>query len=79
MLRDMDNLEASGVFHVKVGTFTHLEQSNISLLTVNTMGIVKLTIQPDMIASVTFMEYPWDSLTQKSADIHSLIQCPIHM
>jgi len=27
MLQEMDNMEASCVFYVKVGTFTHLEQS----------------------------------------------------
>jgi len=55
MLQVMDNREASCVFHVKVGTFTHLEQSTMSLLTVNKSGIVTLTIQHDMIVSVIFM------------------------
>jgi len=35
MLHDMDNMEASCVLYVKVGTFNHLEQSRIYLLTVN--------------------------------------------
>jgi len=43
MLQDMDNMEASFVFYVKVGTFTNLEQSKNAVLTVNKMGIVKLT------------------------------------
>jgi len=34
-LRVMDNMEASCVLSVKVGTFTHLEQSKIFLLSVN--------------------------------------------
>jgi len=55
MLEVMDNMEASCVFYVKVGTFTHLEQSNISLLTVNKSGIVTLTVQHDMIVSIIFM------------------------
>jgi len=55
MLQDMDNMEADCIFYVKVGTFTHLEQSKISLLTVNKMGIVTLTAQDDLIASVSFM------------------------
>jgi len=42
-------------FYVKVGPFTHLEQSEISLLTVNKMGIVRLTVQHDLIASISFM------------------------
>jgi len=55
MLQVMDNMEASCVFYVKVGTFTHLEQSKLSLLTVNILGIVTLTVQHDMIVSAIFM------------------------
>jgi len=55
MLQDMDNMEASCIFYVKVGTFTHPEQSRISLLTVNKTEIVKLTEQHDLIASISFM------------------------
>jgi len=55
MLQDMDNMEASCVIYVKVGTFTHLEQSKISLLTVNQLEIVRLTVQHDLIVSVSFM------------------------
>ena len=51
----MDNMEASCVFYVKVGTFAHLEQSKISLLTVKKSGIVKLTVRYDMIVTVIFM------------------------
>jgi len=57
MLRVMDNMEASCVFDVKVGTFTYLEQSKISLITVNKSGIVTLTVQHDMIVSVIFQQY----------------------
>jgi len=74
MLQVMDNMEASCVFYVKVGTFTHLEQSKISLLTVNNSGIVTLTVQHDMIVSVIFMQYPRDCLRQTSADVVSLKQ-----
>jgi len=55
MLQVMDNMEASCVFYVKVGTFTHLEQSKVFLLTVNKSGIVTLTVQHDLIVSVIFM------------------------
>jgi len=79
MLQVMDNMEASCVFYVKVVTFTHLEQSKISLLTVNKSGIVTLTIQHDMIVSVIFMQYPGDYLRQTSADILSLEQHPINI
>ena len=44
MLKDMDNIEASCIFYVKVSTFTHLEQSKTSLMTVITSGIFRLTI-----------------------------------
>jgi hypothetical protein len=55
MLQVMDNMEASCVFYVKVGTFTHPEQSKISHLTVNKSGIVKLTVQHDLIVRVSFI------------------------
>jgi len=45
MSRDMDIMESSCVFHVKVGTFGQLEQCKICVLTVTTLGIVMLTIQ----------------------------------
>jgi hypothetical protein len=77
MLQDMDNSEASCVFHVKVGTFTHLEQSKTSLLTANKTGIDRLTVQRDLIVTVSFLNYPGDKLRQTSADVISLEQCPI--
>ena len=55
MLQVMDNMEATCVFYVKVGTFSHLEQSKISLCTVNKSGIVTLTVQHDMIVCIIFM------------------------
>jgi len=55
MLQVMDNMEASCIFYVKVGTFTHFEQRKILLMTVNKTGSVKLTIQYDLIVSVSFM------------------------
>jgi len=77
MLQVMDNMEARCVFYVKVGTFTHLEQSKISLLTVNKSGIVMLTVQHDMIVNVIFMQSLGDYLRQTSADVLSLEQDPI--
>jgi len=74
MLQVIDNMEASCVFYDKVGTFAHLEQSKISLLTVNISGIVTLTIQHDRIVSVIFMQYPGDCLRTTSADVLSLEQ-----
>jgi len=77
MLQVMDNMEASCVFYVKVGTFIHPEKSKISLLTVNNSGIVTLTVQYDMIVSDIFMQYPGDYLRQTSTDLLSLEQHPI--
>jgi len=79
MLHVMVNIEACCIFYVKVGTFTHLEQSKISLLTVNTSRIVTLTVQLDMVDTVIFRQYPQDELRQTSADILSLELDPIHI
>jgi len=78
MLQDMDNMEASCIFYVKVSTFTHLEQNKTSIWTVNKLGIVRLTVHYDLIVSVSFMYYPRDSMRQTSADVLSLKQCPIY-
>jgi len=55
MLQDMDNMEASFDFYVKVGMVTHPEQSKNSFLTVNETGIVSLTVHHDLLATVSFM------------------------
>jgi len=72
MLQVMDNMEVCCVFYVKVSTFTHLEQSKIALLNVNKSGIMMLTVQHDMIVSISFMKYPGDYLRQPSPDVLSL-------
>jgi hypothetical protein len=71
-VQDLDNMQASYIFYVKVGTFAHLAQSKTGLLTVNTMGIVTLTVQHDFIFIITFMYYPEDNLRETSADVLSL-------
>ena len=73
----MDNMEVSCVIYIKVSTFTHLEQSKISLLNVNKSGIDRLTVQQDLIVSLSFMNCPSDSLRKTSADALSFEQCPI--
>jgi hypothetical protein len=78
MLQDMDNMEASCVFYVKVSRFTHLAQSKTTLLTVNQLGMVRLIVRHDLIVSVSFMYYPAEHLRQTSADILSLEQSPIY-
>jgi hypothetical protein len=78
MSQYMENVKASCVFYVKVGTLTPLEQSTSFLLTVNKMGIVRLTVQYDSIVSVDFMYYPGDNLKETSADVLSLNQSSIY-
>ena len=51
MLQDMDNIEASCVFYVNVGMFTHPEQRKISLVPFNKTGFVWLTVQHDLFGS----------------------------
>ena len=52
MLQDIDRMEASCVFNVKVGRFHQFEQSVISVLTVISLAIVILTVHYDFIVSV---------------------------
>jgi hypothetical protein len=78
MLQDMDNMEASCIFYVKVGTCTHLEQGKTSLLTVNITGIVRVNVQHDYIISFGFTDYPREYFRQTSTDVLSLDQCPIN-
>jgi hypothetical protein len=55
MLQDMDHMEASRVFYVKVRTFDQLQQSKICVLTVSSVGIVTLIVRYDIIVSVCFI------------------------
>jgi len=55
MLQDMDHLEASCVFYVKVGAFDQLEQSKICILTVASLGTLMLTMHHDLMVSVCVM------------------------
>jgi len=55
MLQDMDSMEASCICYVKVGKLNHLEQNQIWLVTVNKVGMFRLTIQHDMMVTVSFM------------------------
>jgi hypothetical protein len=78
MLQDMDNTEASCVFYVMVGMFTHLEQSKTSRLTVNKTAIVRLPVQHDLTVSIRFLYHPGNSSRHTSADVLSLKQCHIY-
>jgi len=52
MLQDMEQMEASGIFYVKVGRFDHLEYSKICILTVTSFRIVMLTIHYNLMVSL---------------------------
>jgi len=77
MLQDIDHIEASCIFYVKVGTLNRLEQSKICILTVTTLGIAMLTVHHNLISSVCIMYDPRDFLRQTSADILSDKECTI--
>jgi len=55
MLQDMKHIEATCIFYVKVGMFDQLEYSEICVLTVRTLGILMLSLQHDLIFSVSFV------------------------
>jgi hypothetical protein len=54
MLQDMDHMEASWVFYVKVSMFDQPEQSKICFVTVISVGLVVLIVRYDMIVSICF-------------------------
>jgi len=79
MLQDMDNMQASCVFYVKVSMFTQLEQIKTSLLTVSKSGIVRLTVQHNLIFMISVMYYPGDSSRQAEGDFLSFEQWRIYI
>jgi len=56
MLQDMDHMEASCLFNVEVGIYDQIEQSQISVSTVTTLGIEMQTVEHDMIQSLWVMQ-----------------------
>jgi len=52
MLHDMDHMEASCVFYVKVGRFEQYENSKIGVLTVTSLGIVRLPLHYDFMVTM---------------------------
>jgi len=79
MLQDMDHMEASCIFYVKVGMFDQLEQSKICVLTVTTLGMIMLTVQHNLIFSLCFMKDPGDFLRQTSPVYLSIEEFPSDM
>jgi len=54
MIWDMEDMEASYLLYVNIGTFDQLEQSKVHSLTVTKIATVMLTVQPDIIFSLSF-------------------------
>ena len=52
MLQDMDHMEASCIFYIKVGRFDQFKQIKISVLNVTSLGIVILIVDYDLMVSV---------------------------
>jgi len=52
MLQEMDHMEGSCIFYVKVGRFDQFEQTKISVLTITSSGIVMLIVHYDLIVSL---------------------------
>jgi hypothetical protein len=52
MLQAMDHMGATCTLYVKIGRFDQFEQSNISVLTVTSLGIVMLPVPCDWIVRV---------------------------
>jgi len=73
----MENMEASFVFDVKVGTFDQLEQSKICIMSVIKLGLVMLMVQCDLIFSLCFMFNPQDLLRQPSPAVRSIVEYPV--
>jgi len=71
MLQDVDQLEASCVMHVEVGTLNCLELNNICVLTITTLGIEMLTVHHDIMFRICCIYDPSDSLRHTSANIVS--------
>jgi len=52
MLHDMDHMDASCVFYVKVGMFDQSEQSKISVLTITSLEIILLTVHYNLMVNM---------------------------
>jgi len=79
MLQEMDHMEASCVFYVKVGRFDQFEQSKISVLTVTSLGIVMLTVHYDLIVSMWFIWDPGNVFRQTSPEVLSIAECSFYI
>jgi len=77
--QDINQMAASCIVYVKVGTLDRLEQDKICVLSITTLGIAILTIQCQIRFSVCFINDCGDFLTQTSPDIFSIEECPSYI
>jgi len=77
MLQNMDHMEASCNFYVKVDTFDQLEKSIICVLTITKLGIMMLTTQYDLIVTFCLKSAPRDFFRQTSPDFRSVDEYPV--
>jgi hypothetical protein len=79
MLQDIDYMEASLVFYVKVHMFDQYEQQKICILTIISFRIVMPNVHHDFIVSMWFMSDSGDELRQASPDDLSIKQCAFYI
>jgi len=72
MLQDIDHMEVSCVFYIKVGTFDPLEPNKICVLTFTALEILMLSILHDLIFCICFIEEPGDLIGQTSPHVLSV-------
>jgi hypothetical protein len=75
----MDSMEAICGFNVKVGNLNHLERNQIWIVTVNKVGIVRLTVRHWIIVTVSFMYFLGDLLGQTSTEVLFLEEGPLYI
>jgi hypothetical protein len=75
MLQEMDHMEESCVFYVKVALFDQLEQNIFCLLTVITFGIVMIPLQHDMMLPDSFMYDHGDFLKKSLLHFPLVVKC----
>jgi len=76
MVQDIDDMEASCVFHDNDGMLDQQEQCKICIVTVTKLGIVMQTAHSDLDFGICFMYYPGDLLRQTSPDLLSMKEIP---
>jgi len=72
MLNDMEDMDASHIFCIKVGTFDQHKQSKVCIWMVTELEIIQLTLQDIMIICIIFIYNLCNFLKQTSPNAVSL-------